>query len=131
MRGKPCHRRAILKRTQWVHPRPQRNRHRTARFGRHPRGEEFGNHAAFGQARHAVARHRLNLGRDTVDDIVTRGRWIEVRVAVVEPVHIRQQDELIRAAGHGNLGRQTVVIAITDFIGRNRIVFVHDRRDAQ
>jgi hypothetical protein len=53
------------------------------------------------------------------------------RVGGIEPVHIRQQHQLIGPRGHRDLRRQPVIVAIADLVGGHGVVFVHDGHHAQ
>ncbi len=108
-----------------------RNRHRTSARHRGARRHQLGLHAALGQARHGVAAHRLDLGGDRLDHRQMAGRRIGLGVRRIEPVDIRQQQQLVRAAGHGDLRGQAIVVAKADLVGGDGVVLVHDGHDAQ
>ena len=48
-------------------------------------------------------------------------------MAIVQAVDLGQDDEVLRIDHLRDLGRQPVVVADTDFLGGDRIVFVDDR----
>ena len=58
------------------------------------------------------------------------GGGIAARIGGVEAVHVRQQDQQIRARQLGRPRRQPVVVAVTDLLGRHRVVLVDDGDDA-
>lgn len=51
-------------------------------------------------------------------------------VAVVEPVHVGEQDEQVGADQVGDEGGEAVVVAEADLVGGHRVVLVHDRHGA-
>jgi len=53
------------------------------------------------------------------------------RVEVVEPVHVRQQDQRARPDHVGDQGGQPVVVAEPDLVGGDRVVLVHHGQHAQ
>src|SRR3546814_15463100 len=53
------------------------------------------------------------------------------RIAVIEAVDVRQQDDAARARRLRDARREPVVVAKADFLGRDAVIFVDDRHDAQ
>ncbi len=51
---------------------------------------------------------------------------IHARIGAVQPIDIRQQHQRIRLHHLRHARGQPVIVAETDFLGRHRIVFVHD-----
>ena len=60
-----------------------------------------------------------------------RGRRAAPRVAVVEAVHVGEQDQRAGPGDVGDQGGQPVVVAEPDLVGGHRVVLVDDRDDAQ
>ncbi|MNE78496.1 hypothetical protein D3C80_1749090 [compost metagenome] len=50
-----------------------------------------------------------------------------MRRSRIKPVNIRQQNQKVGSSHRCNAGGKTVVVAITDFGCRDRIVFIDDR----
>ena len=67
-------------------------------------------------------------GRDVADFGNQPRRRIEVRIGGVQPGDIRQQQQAIRAGHLRDTRRQAIVVAVADFGGRHRVVFVDDRQ---
>ena len=65
---------------------------------------------------------------DGVDQLRVR---VFVRVAVVKPVDVRQQDKKIGADAHRDDRREGVVVADDDLLRRDGVVFVEDGQSAQ
>ena len=91
---------------------------------------DLGPHAAARQFGFRRARHRFDLRGDALNEGNEFRIWVDARRSVVEPVDIRQQDQKICAGHGGDAGRETVVIAVPDFVGGNRVVLVDHRHRA-
>ena len=64
-------------------------------------------------------------------DLFHEARIRIVRIAVIKPVDAGQDDEVARPDHLGDLGGKAVVVTDADFLGRDRVVLVHDRHDAR
>ena len=87
----------------------------------------LGSHAAAADVRTRFTRHCLHFARDAGDLRNVLGPGILARVRRVEPINIGQQHERV---GHNELRDarcEPVVVAITDFIGGDRVILVDDR----
>ena len=73
-----------------------------------------------------VARHALDLRRDRGYDVQALGVRVFRRRRRVKPVDVRQKHEAIGGHHGGDPCREPIVIAVTDFRGRNRVVLVDD-----
>ena len=116
----------------------QRTQHRAFhdRHGAAPRHgglgrQKLGLHAALGQARDRIARHRLDLRRNRLDQVETLGFGVQFGIGRIKAVDIGQQDQLIGPDRHGDLGRQPVVVAEPDLIRCHGVVFVDDGHHTQ
>ena len=62
---------------------------------------------------------------------MSRAVGIEVRIGGIQPGHIGQQQQAVRARHLRDTSRETVVVAIADLGSRDRVVFVDDRQRAE
>ena len=76
-------------------------------------------------------RHRFDLRCDLLDHVEASGRRVVLGVTRIEPIHIREQHQMVRADGHSDLRGQAVIVAKAYFVGRNRVVLVYDRHHPQ
>ena len=97
---------------------------RAARFLRHVGGLELGRHAA--GAERALAGRRLHIFADVADFLHQLCLGV-VGIAIIEPFHAREDHEVLGPDHLRHFGGQAVVVADADFLGRDRIVLVHDR----
>src|SRR3546814_18648376 len=79
--------------------------------------------------RGAGIRHRLDSGIDALDarDMVRAGKG---GILVVEAVDVGQQDHAARRRGLRDARGEAVIVAKADFLGRDAVIFVDDRHDA-
>ena len=113
-----------------VHP-ALRDRHMAARRHRVLGRGDLGHHAAGGARRADVARHRLDLRRDALDSGDPACLRVVARVALVEAVDIREQDQQIGAHHHRDPRREPIVVAEADLVGGDRVVLVDHRHGAE
>ena len=90
---------------------------------------ELGVHAAAAHTACGVARHAEMFVADRVDDLEESRLVVRARISVVEAVDIRQQHEEIGHHGLCNARGQSIVVAVAQLVGRDRVVLVHDRHD--
>ena len=131
MRHEPRPVRASRQRLQRPQHRAFHDRHRTAARHSGLCRQQFRLHPTLGQTGNRRTGHRFNRRSDRLHQIKALRCRILFRVGRIEPIHIRQQDQLIRSHRHRDLRRQTVIVAKADFIGGHGVVFVDDRHHAQ
>ena len=107
------------------------NDHPDPGLGRQLRGCQFCGHTTRGKGSICAAAHRQNIRRNlrNIGDMACMG--IAARAGRIEPVHIRKQNQQISRNHAGNTRCQTIIIPIADFIGGDRVIFIHHRNDAQ
>ena len=99
---------------------------RDAGRGRHLRGDDLAAHPA---APERGADADLGLeGELALGDQLRAGRSGRPRV---DAFHLGQENEQPRPHEHGDLGRERVVVAERDLVGRRRVVLVHDGHRAE
>ena len=102
------------------------NHHMRAARRRDFRRLDFGTHTAARQFRRRTTRHRLDFRRDPRND----GDELGVRVigwrGGIEAVNIGEQNEKIGTCHCGHARGEAIIVAIADFIGRNRVIFIDD-----
>ena len=74
-----------------------------------------------------AAGHAFDLGRDVQDAIDELRAGVGVRVRGVQAVHVRQQQQAVRARHLRDARGQPVVVAVADLGGRYGVVLVDDR----
>ena len=85
---------------------------------------QLGHHAALAIAGGRLAGHGLDLGRDLGDLGDDGGVLMVAGIGGIEAVDVRQQNQGVGADHRRHPGRQAVVVAETDFVGGDRVVFV-------
>ena len=119
----------LLQRRQRAVDVAVRDRHGAARLRRDARRHKLGAHAARRIAGRRLAAHRLDLRRDRRHHGNVCRRGIAARVGGVEAVDVGQQHELVGLHHFGDARGKAVIVAETDFRGRDGVVLV-DHRDA-
>ena len=89
-------------------------------------GLDLGLHAAAGEFRIGGSRHRLDLRRDALHHRNQLGVGAGAGRRVVEPVDVRQQHQEVGAHHGRDPGSEAVIVAVTDFVGGDRVVLVDD-----
>ena len=100
------------------------DQHVRARCRRNLRRLDLGEHAAARQFGFGRARHAFDLRRNGLDDRDQFGVGVGAGRRVIKPVDIGQQDQQIGARHGGDARGEAVIVAIADFVGRNRVVLV-------
>ena len=54
-----------------------------------------------------------------------------MRVLVIQPVDVREQNEEVRLDRHGHDGRERIVVADAELLGGDGVVLVDDRQRAE
>ena len=92
---------------------------------------DLGLHAAARQLRPGGAGHRLDLGRDALDQRDVARRRVVRRRRRVEPVDVGEEDQEVGAHHGGDARRQAIVVAVADLAGRDGVVLVDDGDGAE
>ena len=105
----------------------RRDQHRRPAAGCNLGGGDLGYHSAARQIASCFSGHRfdslVNLGNQwNVLGCRVRRRWL-----CIEAIDVRQQNQQIRINHRGNSRRQAIVVAVTNLVGRHRVIFVDDR----
>ncbi len=107
-------------------PAPVGDHGRDPGCGCHLRGDDLAAHAAATERR-ALPHLDLTRARTLGEEL---GAGLP-RSARVHAFDLGQEHEQARTDEHGDLGRECVVVAEGDLVGRGRIVLVHDRDGAE
>ena len=99
------------------------------------RGVQLRDHAAGGERGALVSGKRENVRVDDRHRLDEPRIRVSVRVAVIQSVDVREQDQQIRTDGGSHDGRETVVLADgvvhADLVRRHGVVFIDDRQRPQ
>jgi hypothetical protein len=105
---------------------PRRDHHVGAAAHGDARRLDLGRHAARADARHRLAGHRLDLGRELAHFRHQRGAGL-ARRGGIEAVDVGQQHQAVARHHRADAGGQPVVVAIADLARRHRVVLVDHR----
>ena len=106
---------------------PVSDHHMRAGRGRDARGLDLGAHAAARQLRRRAAGHRLDLGRDPLNDRQQARMRVAMGRRIIKPGDVGEQDQQVRACHRGDPRREAIIVAIADLAGCDRVVLVDDR----